>query len=225
MPEELENIPQFDPWEKYPDHTPDRLTVVAEIIRRVRHEAVLLHEPGKGDTNWGLGCRAYERTCFEFKAESPMNSEWLAILPEIRALQFSFAIGSIPFRFYRGLPNDPPDRYTNSSFGELHHLQFCLELEGMRPPDNILRLAVETSPVTLEVSSVSVVEVDTAGNPIAVFSIPQVSRSAPSVLTLQSPPVELAPPVIEPLTNIREISGAEIDNAQTPEIPETDTGS
>lgn len=212
--EEETEVPQFEPWSKYPDLTKERLSVVADIIRKVRHEAVLSHEPEKGDTNWGLGCRTYERTCSAFRAEAPKYADWFAILPETRALQFSFAIGAVPFRFYRGTPNDPPDRYTICSYGELHHQQWCLALEGLRPPDNVLRLAIETNPMTLEVTVVSVVEVDTAGNPIASYLIPFKQRSTPVVSVMQTKPVELAPPQIQALDNIEEVSESEGQNAK-----------
>src|SRR5690242_10647454 len=94
MFEEDDQLPHFEPWSKYPDLTKDRLTVIAEIIRKVRHEAVLAHEPEKGDTAWGLGCRVYERTCKELRDEAPKYPDWFAILPEARPLQFSFAIGT-----------------------------------------------------------------------------------------------------------------------------------
>lgn len=225
------HIPRFEPWEKYPDLTEERLSIVADIIRRVRHESVLAHEETKGDTNWGLGCRVYERTCFALRTEAPLYPEWFSILQEFKALQFSFAIGSIPFRFYRGTPNEPPDRYTICSFGELHHQQYCLALEGLRPPDNALRLAVETSPVTLEVIAISVVEVDTAGNPINVYQIPATQRLAPVVPITQAKPVELAPPQVEPLDKIEKVAEEvkkeeEAQNAeQQAKAPKTDTGS
>ena len=52
----------FEPWQKYPDLTRDRLSVIATIIRDVRHRCVMLHEPDEGDGPWSLGCRAYEET-------------------------------------------------------------------------------------------------------------------------------------------------------------------
>lgn len=214
-------IPHFEPWVKYPSLTVERLSVVATIIRKVHHEAILLHEPQRGDTNWGLGCRVYERTCYEIRSDAPRHAEWLSILPEAQSLQFSFAIGSIPFRFYRGKPDELPDRYRITSFGELHHLQMCLSLDGLRPPDNVLRLAVEISPSTLEVTTISVVEVDTAGNAIGVFEIPAEKIQAPKVTVMQAKPVELAPPLVEPLTTIEEIAES---NAEENKVSKTDTG-
>lgn len=229
MATEESNIPQFEPWVKYSDLTQERLSIVAEIIRRVRHEAVMAHEPDKGDTNWDLGCRVYSRTCFALRIEAPNYPDWLTILPETKMLQFSFAIGTVPFRFYRGTPDDPPDRYVICSFGELHHQQMCLELEGLRPSDNVLRIAVETSRMTLEVTHVSVVEVDTAGNPIGAYLIPPVQRTAAPVVVITpqtappTAPVELAPPPIEPLEKIEEVAEAESQNGEETKGPKADT--
>lgn len=216
-------IPHFEPWTKYPDLTAERLSIIANLLRAVRHDAVLAHEPTKGDTNWGLGTRVYERTCFTLQSIAPKYPEWLKILPEIKGLQFSFAIGTVPFRFYRGKPDEPPDRYNIRTFGELHYLQMCLQIEGLRPVDNILRLAVETSPATLEVSTVTVVEVDDAGNPLAVYAIPLAQPPASNITIMQAKPVELEPPQIEPLQKIEEIADAE-KRANEP-VTKADTGS
>jgi hypothetical protein len=217
-------IPHFEPWKKYPSLAPERLTIVANLISDVRHQAVLAHEPGVGDTNWGLGTRVYERTCFGLETAAPEYPDWLHILPETKGLQFSFAIGSVPFRFYRGKPDEPPDRYNIRTFGELHHLQTCLQLEGLRPLDTILRLAIETSPATLELSTISVVEVDDIGNPLAVYAIPLEKPQVRTAITvMQAKPVELAPPQIEPLEKIEEIADSE--KRANESLTKTDTGS
>jgi hypothetical protein len=203
--------------------TAQRLAIVADIIRDVRHEAVLLHEPGKGDTNWGLGSRVYERTCFSLRSNAPKYPDWLIILPETKGLQFSFGIGTVPFRFYRGTPDDPPDRYRICTYGELHHQQTCLELDGFRPPDGVLRIAVETSPATLEVTFVSVVEVDDAGNPIGVYVVPLGQRQTRKITVIHAKPIELAPPQLEPLAKIEEV-GEKTNAAAEDEDTKTDTG-
>src|ERR1700722_19795093 len=100
----------FKPWIKYPSLSRDRLSMVANIIRRVRSETVLLHEPHNGDDEWSLGCRAYRRTCFAIR-EASQSNKWLRVLTQAANLQFSFAIGEIPLRFYRGKADDLPERY------------------------------------------------------------------------------------------------------------------
>src|SRR6266702_4537286 len=126
----------FEPWVAYPPLSVDRLSVVAAILRQVRHDAVALHEPEAGDSPWSLGCRTYSRTCYELKAAAS-KYDWLTIVPESEALTFTFAIGSIPFKFYRGSPEDPPSRLLAMTYGELRHQQLALDIEGIRPLDAI----------------------------------------------------------------------------------------
>src|SRR5712692_5876690 len=113
---------QFQPWTKYPSLTRERLSAIANIIRCTRSETVALHDAVGGDSSWSLGCRVYSRTCHAI-TEAAKVYPWLTILHEAENLSFSFGVGSVPFRFYRGKPDDPPGRYLLRTFGELHHLQ------------------------------------------------------------------------------------------------------
>jgi hypothetical protein len=185
----------FQPWSKYADISKDRLSVIAGIIRRVTTETLALHDAGGGDNQWSLGCRIYSRTCHALR-EAAHQYQWLKILPELEGLRFSFAIGSVSFRFYRGKPDDPPERYLMSTFGELHHLQRTLQIEGLRPVDKVLRLAVE--PDRTEVCRVTFVEMDEAGNVTETYRIPLVVEEA-KVTPLQAKPVDLPAPPLEPL--------------------------
>lgn len=187
----------FEPWRKYPYLTTDRLSVIATIIRDVRHACVLLYEPAEGDGPWSLGCRAYERTCAAIR-KAAITYNWLRILPETSALGFSFAIENVPFRFYRGDPEEPPYHYQLKSYGELHHLQLCLALDtGFHEIDGALRFAVETDE-SAEVSSVTLVQVDMAGNPRDSYQVP-FDEATSNVVTIETPPVELPPVTAEPL--------------------------
>jgi hypothetical protein len=192
----------FHPWIKYPSVLRERLSVVADIIRRVRSDTVALHEPLNGDNEWCLGCRAYSRTCHAIR-EASKSHEWLRILSEPANLQFSFAIGEMPFRFYRGRADDPPERYLASTYGEIHHVQAVLDIEGLRPIDKILRLAVETGS-TREVSSVTLVEVDEAGNVTETYVVPFADADAGKVSQLQAKAVTLPAPTLEPIDNKEE---------------------
>lgn len=186
----------FTPWLKYPSLQSGRLAAIAEIFRRVRHDAVLLHDPASGDDEWGLGCRVYERSCFAIR-EAVKTYSWLTILRESEKLAFSFAIGQIPCRFYKGPPDYPPERFANATFGELRHLQACFDIDGLRPLDRILRFAVE-SDVTREVSTVTLVEVDEARNPTGTYVIPPLGTKLSNVTPLEAKPVELPPVTLEP---------------------------
>ncbi len=193
----LSCMSDFEPWSKYPDLSRERLSALANIIRRVRREAVALHQAQNGDNEWSLGCRVYVRTCHAL-TQAAKEYPWLTILPEPEKLSFSFAVGTIPFRFYRGAADDPPGRYLITTPGENHHQQLCLAIEGFRPIDKILRMAVEVDDTTREVSAVTVVEVDDADNVIGTFGIP--FDAQPSTVTpIQAKPVDLPPPTVEPL--------------------------
>jgi len=187
----------FEPWSKYPPLEKERLTITAKILQTVRHEAVLLHEPGAGDNEWSLGCRVYARECHAVRAAAEKYS-WLTILPEAEPLRFTFAIGTIPIRFYRGGATDAPGHYLEKTFAELHQQQLALQIDGLRLVDHVLRLAVEID-VTGEVEHVILVEMDTAGEVTETYRIP-FDGEAGKVTPLQPKPVELGPPQIEPLT-------------------------
>jgi hypothetical protein len=189
-------IAQIEPWRKYPDLTQPRLIVLANEIRRVRSECVALHEPENGDGDWSLGCRVYQRTYYAIK-ELSKTLDWLSINQELKSLQFSFSLGSVPLRFYKGDPDDPPSRYLTHSDGEILHIQTCFEFEGLPTVDTILRLAVDVDS-TRNASSVSLVEIDEYKEVIGQYRIPftaQISNISP----MQAPPVNLPPIVAEPI--------------------------
>jgi hypothetical protein len=186
----------FEPWTRYTPLTQERLSVIATAIRDVRHGTVLLHEPDNGDSEWSLGCRVYSRTCHRIRLAA-QRYDWLAILEDEKPLRFAFAIGSIPFRFYRGDADDPPSRYLMTTYAELHQQQLALELGIVIPTDQILRLAVETD-AKRQVSSVILVEMDQSGNLTGTYSIP-FDIQPTNVVPLQSKGVDLPPLTLEPL--------------------------
>ena len=142
-------------------------------------------------------CRAYERTCAAIR-KAAITYNWLRILPEKSSLGFSFAVGNVPFRFYRGDPEEPPFHYQSKSYGEIHHIQLLLALDsGFHSLDGVLRLAVETN--NLEVSTVTLVEMDGDGNPLDSYQIP-FNEGESNLVSIQTPPpVDLPPVVAEPL--------------------------
>jgi len=122
---------------------------------------------------------------------------WLMILPEAEPLRFTFAIGTIPIRFYRGGAADAPVHYVERTFAELHQQQLAFKIDGLRLIDRVLRLAVEID-ATGEVENVILVEMDTAGRVTETYRIP-LDGEAGKVTPLQPKPVELGPPQVEPL--------------------------
>lgn len=192
----------FEPWKIYSSFTEERLCTVAGIMRDVRKTTAALHQSDAGDSDWSLGCRIYSRTCHAITVAS-QEYRWLRILPELeRPLRFVFAIGSIPVRFYRGLPDDPPDRYLFVSDVERQQRQLALNLEEIPSLNKIFRLAVEADGLSREALKVVLVELTSAGRPTSWYSIPLAAAS--KITPLQAPAVNVPPPVIEPVKN-REI--------------------
>src|ERR1700685_1895797 len=139
---EVTLIPEIELWRKYPDLTQPRLTILASEIHRVRSECVALFDPLEGDGDWSLGTRIFERTWFSFR-ELSKTTDWLAMNLEFKPLQFSLCVGSVPLRFYKGDPEDPPSRYLARTPGEIRYIQTCFEFAGLPTVDTVLRLAVE----------------------------------------------------------------------------------
>ena len=187
----------FEPWAKYPPLSRQRLSVLSNIIRDVWRDTVMLHDPATGDNAWSLGCRVYARTCFALQ-QAANQFEWLTILPEDeKPLRFTFAIGSIPIRFYRGEAGDPPGRYVSVSYAELSQQQLAFQIDGIRLLDQILRLAVEID-TKREVSGVFLVELDKQGNVTEAYKIPFEIESG-NVAPLRSKPIDVPPPQLQPL--------------------------
>jgi hypothetical protein len=199
----------FVPWEKYPDLTPERLTFIASLIRDVREGVAEEHSPELGDGPWGFGCRAYERTCFAFSGASETQT-WLTILPcKDAPLRFAFAVGNIPFRFYRGDPQEPPSRYLETTHEEIRHWQLALDLD-MVSKEALLRIAVETD-ATGRAKTITVVEMNELKSVAGSYSIPFATQRV-TVVPFRSRPVETPAPTVEPLGEPQEANGSEERN-------------
>lgn len=189
----------WTPWTNYPQLTPEHLSTVASIIRQARRDTLILYDPVGGDNSWSHGCRAYVRSVFALKEASKKHS-WLTVLPEMERLRATFAIAGIPFRFYRGLPDDPPTHYLGTTFAEVRQMQMTFKagFEGiLRAADKAFRIAVETD-AQGETIDISWVEVDDAGNVTNSYLIPTAPEKS-NVSPAQAAPIELPPPTVEPL--------------------------
>jgi hypothetical protein len=192
----MDNATDFYPWERYPELTTDRLSLVACIIRDARARCAELHEPEEGDAAWDFGCRCYSRTCFGIDKASLKNS-WLTIPKDTeKPLRFCFAIGHVPFRFYRGDPDDPPSRYLAVNYPELRERQLGLDLGVAVPVDSVLRFAIEADN-TGRASRVSLVELDELGELTGVYQIP--FEAARPAIVLRTKPIETPPAIAEPV--------------------------
>jgi hypothetical protein len=188
--------PDFEPWKKYPALTVERLSPIATLIRKVRQECVDLYEPDKGDGPWSLGTRVYERTFFAIKDLAKVET-WLGINRECHALQFSFNIGPVPLRYFRGDPEDPPSRYLAHTDGELFQLQTCMQFDDRPTVDSMLRLAVEVDS-TRQAAAVVLIEIDEYKEVIGQYRIPFEATNL-NIRTFQTPPINIAPVKAEPI--------------------------
>jgi hypothetical protein len=201
----------FRPSQKYPSLTDDRLSAIANVLRVVRNTTLLLYDPLAGDGEWSLGCRVYERSCFQIR-ELSKAFPWLSIVAEGPKLRFTFAIGGVPVRFYRGSPDDPPDNYLTTTYGELRQRQMVFDIEGLRTLDSVLRLAVETDREG-KVSTVKLVELDTTGTPTGIYLVP-FDFAGDNVVPLETRPIDLPPIKLSPLTQAEQQPVNEEDQRQ-----------
>lgn len=191
-------IPEFEPWLKYPALTVEHLSRIGTLIRDVRKGCVDLFEPEKGDGPWSLGCRVYERTFFAIKELAKAEPSWLGINKEFHALQFSFNIGSVPLRFFRGDPGDPPSHILAQSDGELLHLQYCIQYDDRPTVDSMLRFAVEVDS-TRQAAAVFLIEINELKEVVGQYRIPFESAASVNISTFQTPPINIAPVKAEPI--------------------------
>jgi hypothetical protein len=192
-------INNWTPWTDYPPLTQERLSIVGSTIRQARRDTLILYDPLGGDNSWSHGCRAYVRSVFAL-AEASKTYTWLAVLPEAERLRATFAIAGIPFRFYRGIPDDPPTHYLGTTFAEIAQSQMAFKAgfeSLLRPIDKIFRIAVEAD-AQGETTDISWVEVDDAGNVTNSYVIPPAIGKT-NVTPVQAAPIELPPPIVEPL--------------------------
>jgi hypothetical protein len=201
----MENL--WTPWTDYPELTQQQLGIVADIIRQARQATLILYDPIGGDNGWSHGCRAHVRSVFAL-TEASKQYPWLTVLPEIERLRATFAIAGRPFRFYRGIPQEPPTNYLATTFAEVRQLQWVLKLDGLRPIDKILRIAVETD-AQGATADITLVEVDEAGNVTNSYAIPP-GTARSNVQPAQVAAIDLPAPAVEPKkTEKQKVDGKE----------------
>ncbi len=191
------DINKFLPWNIYSSLTAERLSIVADKLRRARNGTLELYDPIGGDTPWSHGCRAHVR---QIKAvlEGAKEYDWLTILPDEEALRFTFAIGGVPIRFYRGTPDEIPEHHLYRTFAEIRQLQLVLIPEA-RKKAKVLRIAIELD-AEGNASEISLVESDVFGKPLNTYSIPPLIAKS-NVIPAQTRAIELPPLQPEPIEN------------------------
>jgi len=182
------------PWDVHPDLTEERLIIAAGLLQDVRHEALPYHDMDKGDTNWGLGTRVSERSWHALR-EAAFVYPWLQIINPGR--HFVFAIGGVPLRFYRGVPEKPNRRTLARQFQEIRQHQVAFEF-FQNGTEYFWRLAVETD-ITGEVLQIVVAEMSEQGDVRSQWVVPLERKiSALSLVSeRRSAGVELPPPMVQ----------------------------
>jgi hypothetical protein len=142
------------PWEVCPELTLDRLQLVAENLREVRHDALEIHDEEKGDDAQVHGTVAYVRSCKRLMDLAVSGKHlWLGIIDSSR--RFIFSIGGIPMRMYRGDARRPPERSLRSYVAELLAMQMSLFREDAAEQTGTAgwfwRMAIETDTTGLVV--------------------------------------------------------------------------
>lgn len=180
------------PWDHHPDLSLDRLQLVAKILRDARQSALLLHDPGGGDTPWTLGCRAYGRCAEMLSRAAGKTCSWMRIISP--PLEFVFTIGEVPVRFFRGDPSNPDGPHLRMSDAEAY--QYGLAF-GDRAVELRWRIVVETN-ATGETDRIVLIGSTDDRNVECKYMIPLLS----DVTFIEPgreqarPPVQLPPPVV-----------------------------
>jgi len=162
------------PKDIHPDLTEYRLLKVANLIREQRQDVLYRSERVRGDNSWSIGCRAYSWTCHALNKASLHDhpySEWLSIV-EDKGLYFTFSIGSVPIKFYRGDPNNPPVRASFYTSDEFLARQSAFSFNPKNDQDFVLRLIIETNHDDV-VSDITLVQIDNKGCSINQWPIPE----------------------------------------------------
>lgn len=153
------------PWAYHADLAEDRLIYVAALLIKARRETLLLYDEPGGDTPWGLGCRAYDRSC-SLLIRAAELIPWLSMIDS--SLRLVFQIGNVPVRFYRGPADTPRTNTLACSYPELRQLQFAF---GVEEPNLLWRFAVETNAIG-DINHVAFIGTDERGNVQCSWTMP-----------------------------------------------------
>lgn len=185
----------MEPWQIVPAFTAERLRILAELLVTVRRTALGGHAPSEGDTNWGLGCRVYERTCHAIQ-EACKRHHWLTVLEQ--PLHFVFQVDGVPLRFGRGDPDEPNPRLLRRKPNEEIAQQRAFESLTNDPTifEWRWRLIVETEEDTLEASSVFLVQASSDGSVGNQWEIAREGKLVSAGRRTPKAPYQQAPPSV-----------------------------
>lgn len=148
-------------WEMAAELTEDRMLSIASLLVRVRHDALATHEPDKGDSPWGFGCRVYDR-CRNSIIKAAEKSEWLSIIDP--TLHFVFAVGGVPVRFGNGDIEQPKSRLLRRRPGEFRAQQLAFDALGPEYVEGRWRIIYDTDNETMAIEEVVLVQANGSGD-------------------------------------------------------------
>lgn len=188
------------PWEFHADLSLDRLQLIALVLTDTRKRTILQHDPAAGDGNWSLGCRIYERSCEMLTRAAHRLWPWLRVVQG--PLQFIFAVGDVPMRFFHGDADSPDLHRLYPVESEWRQLNMAF---GDARVDLVWRMVVESNE-TGDMVRVLVIGATPHGRGECRFEVPQLSDS----VTLWDPlttnvgsGVDLPAPAITPKHDVK----------------------
>jgi hypothetical protein len=99
------------PWEVHPALARARLVVLARLAIEARLSALADAKRGEGDTNWGIGCRAYERFIHRVaKAARSAEHPWLDLSRD--GLSVTILVDRVAIRAYTGRADKPESKHV-----------------------------------------------------------------------------------------------------------------
>jgi len=183
------------PWDFHADLSPDRLQLLAKVLRDIRKDSLALHDPAGGDTSWSLGCRIYARSTTMLVRAADQLWPWLTIVQG--NLEFIFQVGAVPLRFFHGEADHPDVARLRAVDAEAKQLEFAF---GEARSDMVWRLVVETD-IAGEANDIVLIGSNSKGEVGCTYPIPRLDDSV-SIFEPRRPVaksgVELPPPVITP---------------------------
>jgi hypothetical protein len=189
------------PWADYAGLTQERLLIIGDLIRVAREEALGEHRPEKGETNWSLGVRQFERMNYTI-TWATQQYPWLYVVHGAGGgpVQYVFTIGGHAVRVCRGDADEVANRYQEPCIPELQHQQLLLLLDQPAPLNRFLRIAVENDQSGAP-AHIYLDEMDTeTGQPIRHYMIPAIAENTTvAEFSQQIPPVEIPPVAAEPI--------------------------
>lgn len=198
------------PSEITPAFTTERLRIVADVIVRVRRDALESHQPEKGDNAWTFGCICYARTVASLAwLEASKQHDWLRI--EMDGLACTILIEGEPIKFYKGDAEHPSDRSLCRGLDQAilqGKLAFLKDEQDAETEGWFWLMAIETHEDGT-VASIAMLQANRAGEVRDPWFIPL--EDGVAVATSADKPVregvELGPPAVGPKTAKPKTSG------------------